>query len=139
MTSDTEKRMLNAFSAMNKNMTDCAYSLRKIATALEKGGKMNDDYWHPAIGPDGECPRPKYDWVLVKIHTLGRDMMPSGAILPVPRISHFVNERWEDQIGYVYGTEDYPFEVVYWRPIPGDNCTELYAEGEVVRRYHPYE
>lgn len=133
------KGLNNGFRDMNVNLVDVAISLRNIASALENAGKMNGDYWHPAIGPDGKCPGSEYDWVLVKIRTLGRDMRPSGAVLPVPRISHFVNERWENQTGYIYGTEDYPFEVVYWRPIPGDDCTELYAEGEVVRRCHSYE
>lgn len=130
------KGLNDGFRAINVNLVDVANSLRKLT---ETGILATDDYWHPAIGSYGECPRPDYDWVLVKIRNDPKFLKgANGEVYNLPHIAEFRSDgkwwplEWDD----AYGTESVPFEVVCWRPIPGDNRTELYVKKG---RCHSYE
>lgn len=128
------KGLREVLTALNKNTLDCAQSLRKMAESMDH----LDDFWHPVFGPNGEIPNENYDWVLVKIRSKEGDK-----IYPVPLIAHLdrKDHHWSFQFEELSGNNNQFqfFEVRYWRPIPGDNCTTLYANNEPIRRVHTYE
>lgn len=129
------KGINDGFRALNVNLVDAANSLRKIA---EAGIQATDDYWHLIFGPESvDLPGPEYDWVLVKIRDIGSSEKPYG----VPHIAELRKDGkwWPLEWDEPYGSDQVPFEVVFWRPIPGDCCTTLFAGGQAVRRDHTYE
>lgn len=134
------KGINDGFRAMNVNLVDAAKSLRKLAEETEK---KTDDYWHPLFGSEGGCPRPEYDWVLVKIRDDPKFLNgTNGEVYNLPHIAELRSDgnwwplEWEDH----YGTEKVPFEVVYWRPLPGDSAVNLYdGLGQIIRRDHTYD
>lgn len=135
MIKESQKNMENVLVALNKNVLDCAKSLRGLADAVKD---ETGDYWHPVFGPDGEVPGEDYDWVLVKIRDIGTNNKPYN----VPHIAEFRKDGlwWALEWNEPYGVnEKVPFEVVFWRPIPGDTITaKLFADSSEVRRYHEY-
>lgn len=134
------KGLNDGFQAMNFNLMNMANSLRKLAEATEK---KTDDYWHPLFGSEAECPGIEYDWVLVKIRDHPDFLHESkGQIYDLPHIAELRSDRnwypleWKEP----YGTKEVPFEVVYWRPIPGDSVVHLYdGNGQIIRSDHTYE
>lgn len=140
-------RMLaDSFRAVNTNLTDVAKSLRKLSDEIEKKNRKDEDYWHPAIGPDAETSKPKYDWVLVKIRD--DQNILKGSNCGVYNVPHIAEERYDEKMGYrwwplewdaPYGTEEVPFEVVEWKPISGDSCVLSRRNGLLVGEAHSYE
>lgn len=126
------KGINDGFRALNTNLVDTANSLRKLA-----GVQATDDYWHPLFGSQAEAPGPEYDWVLVRIRDIGSSEKPYG----VPHIAELRRDGkwWPLEWDEPYGSDQVPFEVVFWRPIPGDCCTTLFANNQAVRRDHTYE
>lgn len=110
-------------------LTDIYNKLVSIDEKFDKiKEKNNEDYWHPALGTHGGAPSKDCtcDWVFVKIRALGKDMEPIGEIFPEPHIAKFTKYGWvrQSQGCYdtcdVYETLNFPYQVVYWRPIPLD-------------------
>lgn len=127
------KELAEGFKAANANLTDLCKSVRKLSESV---AVKDDNYWHPTFGQNGEVPGEEYDWVLVKIREKGSVKEDFG----VPHIAEFRNGRWwAQEIDEPYESELWPFEVRFWRPIPGDCCHVLYAGGAVVDRRHSYE
>ena len=118
--------MRAGFSAINKNLTDIAKSLRKL-TAKE------EECWR-TVEVDG-CPGPEYEWVLAIVSCNGRiDDIP--IVVKYNRkeynwIVHFSN-------GYTDGPLNSDCEVVRWLPIFGDSSEILCADGKEIRRIHRY-
>lgn len=111
---DLRKTINKNFINLDKNFADSARSLRYLSIGLKEKA---DDYWHPVSGPNGSVPGKGYDWVLVKIKDMGINNKPYNC----PHIAEFRNEKWYAQEwDKPYESDEVPFEVVYWRPIPGD-------------------
>lgn len=136
------KCLNGGFKALNTNLTDCAKSLRKLAESCEKMKEI-DDYWHSVLGPDAVFPGKQYDWVLVKIRDDPKLLKLSNHIAyKLPHIAEYRSDGrwWSQESDKPYGSDELPFEVVSWRPIPGDSCEVLYGNnGEEVTRIHHYE
>lgn len=126
------KTMNSNFVALNTNLTDCAKSLRALANAVEQKGEetkklygdntlytSSEDYWHPVLGPNGSLPGDEYDWVLVRIRDIGVCTKPYN----IPHIAEFRRNSgkwWAEEWDNYYGSNEVPFEVVFWRPIPDE-------------------
>lgn len=145
------------FNTGIRDLNDCAVSLRKLSEAADESVKIekfknglqkakDDDYWHSIFKGEGSergLPGEKYDWVLVKIRD--HPDLCKGSICQIYNLPHIAEFRsdgnwwpleWEDH----YGTEKVPFEVIYWRPIPGDSqITLCNGAGQTLRRDHIYE
>lgn len=127
------KTFINGFKSINKDLDNCAKSLRAIASNM----KNDNTRWHSvdiygAPGPEYEG----YDWVLVLIADDPNIFQHDGCIVyDVPHIAEFRNGKWfSNECKGVYGTYKIPFKVVSWRPIPGDSCEVLYFD-----EVHKYE
>lgn len=121
MVTNIEAKLLNALGALNVNLTDIAKSLRVISVRAEEY-KNSEDYWHPTLGPLGSLPISGFDWVLVMIKDDVR-FLPNNHVVEyysVPRIAQYRSDEnwWSQETNKPYGTEEMPFEVIYWRPIP---------------------
>lgn len=71
---------------------------------------------------------------------------PSGPVFKSPCIARYSEKfgKWYLRIGNSiyeeFETENFPFRVVQWKPIPGDEITELKDEkGKVLEIYHEYK
>lgn len=108
-----QKTIAEGFSALNKNLTDCAKSLRILARISEVN---NDNYWRNAVGSNEELPGEEYDWVLVKIRDLNSIYTST---YKTPHIAEYRSDGfwWSQERDLRYGTEELPFEVVEWKPI----------------------
>lgn len=138
---DLVEVMGNRIQAMNTSVVSVIKSLQGLSKEIEKK-ERKDDYWHPAIGKDAEDPRPEHDWVLVKIRDdIGLLPTSDGETYPIPRIAEFRSDGcwWSRESDLRYETDELPFQVVAWRPIPGDCCTEIYADGKVSGVKHSFE
>lgn len=107
-----QKTLAEGFSALNKNLTDCAKSLR----ILSKNSEVSNNYWRNAVGPYAELPGEEYDWVLVKIRDLNNIY---ASPYKTPHIAEYRSDGfwWSQERDLQYGTEELPFEVIGWKPI----------------------
>ncbi len=106
---------------ISKNLVEAKEETKRLRSLVEKQNKE----WHSAkISP----PDNKYEneYVLVKIRALGKGMRPIGPIFSVPYIAEFRGTcGWYTQeMGLPYGTEIWPYEVVLWKPIPGEEVID---------------
>lgn len=87
----------------------------------ETGMYNKKDIWYPALGPDACAPGKNLlsEWVFVKIRALDKHGDPCGVILREPHIAELRPGGWVSQEGSFYETPEFPYQVVYWRPIPG--------------------
>lgn len=135
------RTLCKGIEALNVNLTDIAKSLRVLSDREEKK-ERECDRWRMAIGPEAELPGEDYDWVLVKIRDDWLKLPGSDAkIYSVPHIAEYRRDGkwWPHEWEEPYGSDEIPFEVVQWRPIPGDEVVKLYAEGEEIKWRHRYE
>lgn len=133
------RTLCKGIEALNVDLIDIAKSLQVLA---DRSGKNNgSDRWRMAIGPVAELPGEDYDWVLVKIRDCQLRLPGSAArIYNVPHIAEYRNGTWwAQELDQPYESDEVPFEVVQWRPIPGDEVEKLYAEGAVIDWGHRYE
>lgn len=132
------KTIGEGFRALNINLSDHAESLRKLNKFLTEMNRkyQADDYWHPVFGEDGGFPGPEFDWVLVRIRDAGTNNKPYS----VPHIAEVRNgEWWAQEWDDRYGSEKVPFEVVFWKPIPGDESVDIVSNcGKVIEQRHIY-
>lgn len=136
--SDDIRNLKTVLESFNKITLDYTETLKNLAYYIERELGEENDYWHPVFGPDGEVPGDEHSWVLVKIKDIG----PAGGIYNVPRIAEYRKDGlwWALDLNKPYGVdEELPFEVAYWRPIPGDTAYTIYSNNEEIGRHHRYE
>lgn len=77
--------------------------------------------WYPTFG-DGACfPNgDSEDIVLVKVRGLDNiNLKPNGTLLQTPQLASYNGEVWINETnGEKYGTYDWLYEVVFWKPLP---------------------
>ncbi len=118
---DGVSKLERELKAINENILDIAKSLRVISERDDqKKSSDSENYLHEA---GKELPNKNIGWVLVWVEDMNaREMDPTPQIAKLCPTNDDVKGfvfHWINQFNaHIYESEDWPFRVVYWKPIP---------------------
>lgn len=129
----TIKTFFEYLEKINENLVSCSKSLKNISNI--NLNQSDDDYWHNLFDLNAELP-PENTWVLVKICDINAINIEPYLLYGVPHIAEFRNGQWfAEEWDGPYETNQVPFKVLCWRPIPGTSKIKIYADGGEMERW----
>lgn len=98
-----------------------------IFQIVSKKETNKEDNWYPALGPDACAPGKNLlsDWVFVRVRAIDKYGDPCGVCFNEPKIAKLTAHGWVSQECSYYETPEFPYQVVYWRPIPGNYLVNI--------------
>ncbi len=116
MIDEDSKRMHRVMESNTAQIVKAINKLTDVIKFRDIKKENNDNYWHCVDKNNEGAPDEKYGWVLVKIRDDEVDFEYN-----TPHIAGFKNGKWMTQEhDLIYGTPEFPFTVVAWRPLPYD-------------------